>query len=135
MRDWSETQIGFVYYSGILLSIIMAVVVLLILRPKLQTGLVALVGKEQALFWGRVFRLTLLAIALVGALSVTFHGCRIDQYDHLLNSPYMTFRRGITQVARSSVFLARAIAGWLLAWLIYFCLYPKTKPDKPIASK
>ena len=57
MSNWSETQIGLVYYSGIAITIILAILVLVCLHKKLQSGLAVLVGMEHAAFWGQVFRL------------------------------------------------------------------------------
>jgi hypothetical protein len=118
MTEWSETGIGIIYCAGLVISIAISFIVLGFLRVK--KSLPAIADQKNWRFWARLFKITLLFGALTGALSVSFHGCHVDEYQHLLSSPLNTVNHGIQQVARSSEYAAWVIVAWLFFLGIYF---------------
>lgn len=120
MGKWSETGIGIIYFAGLAASVVLALAVLYCLRPKLERGLAAITGSSHLKFWGRLFKITLVFGALVGALSATFYGCNgVGDYKDLLASRFVTLNHGLKQVAYS----AGSLSGMLMWWLLFFCSY------------
>jgi hypothetical protein len=118
MVKWSEPEIGAVYFAGLIISIAVSLIVLGWLR--LKTGLSAIVGQKDLRFWLRLFKITLLFGAVTGVLSVSFHGCHVDEYENLLDSPLNTVNKGLMQVGRGSEYSALVIVAWLFFLGIFF---------------
>jgi hypothetical protein len=61
-----------------------------------------LFGPRAALMWGRLFRISLVTIALVGALTTKFYGCHgPTDYAAIAKSHEQMFERTTSQVAGS----------------------------------
>jgi len=119
---WSVTHIGLVYYLGLATLTALAGIVWLLLARRSSAGFAAVLRAEAAVFWRRMFSVTVLLLALLGALSVKFYGCSVTEYDHLLSSPAETVWRGLEQVAVGAKCLGYALCGWLLAHLLLLTL-------------
>jgi hypothetical protein len=122
MNSWAEKEIGFVYYGGLVITLVIIIVVLLLLQPRFKVAIQAMVGERTAAFWGHALRITLILLGMVGALSVTFYGCSVGQYEHLLSQPLYTVGRGFTQVSRGMIFFGRTFLAWFLFFGLYFLL-------------
>ncbi len=118
MTKWSETGIGIIYFAGLIIAFVISFIVFRFL--KLKKVLAVIVGRKDQRFWMSLVKITLLMGALAGALSVSFYGCHVDDYQHLLSSPLDTVNKGLLQVARGSQYSAWIIVAWLFFLGIYF---------------
>lgn len=115
MNDWTSTQIALVYFGGIALAILAALFVLLYLKPCRKTikdmwekhGKAGLAG----------FKSSLIAAALLGALSVNYLDCS-GEYEYLKQAGYESLSKGLEQVGRGLSLLAIAVGAWLLIFII-----------------
>jgi hypothetical protein len=126
MNNWTEREVGLVYYGGLAIALAVIIIVLLLLQPRLKGALQTITQERAAAFWGHALRITGILLGMVGALSVTFYGCNVGKYEHLLSHPMYTIGRGFTQVSRGTVFLGRTLLAWLLFFGLYFLLRKRT---------
>ena len=122
MKPWTETEIGLVFFSGLLIALIAGAFVLFFLRPfKIPINkITASVSK----IWSRSFITTLLLAGLIGALSVSFRDCG-GKYDYLLKSKKETVMKGLQQVSSSFEYLSWTMGFWLVIFLVMFILVAK----------
>lgn len=115
MNYWTSTQIALVYFGGIALAILAAILVLLYLRP---------CRKAFSAIWSKYrkagvlsFKSSVIAAALLGALSVNYLDCS-GEYEYLKEAGYLTLSKGLEQIGRALGLLAIMVAAWLLVFII-----------------
>ena len=65
-----------IYYTvGLTLALVVGIICYYIVGLPATPFLSSLFGKQRGQMWGRLFRLSLVSIALVGGLSTKFYGC------------------------------------------------------------
>lgn len=115
MKNWTEFHIAIVYYSGLIISVIMGVLILWYLRP--NKTLIKKITERFGKIWNGSFKTTVVMSGLLGAMSVTFKDCD-GNYDYLLKSPYNTAMKGVEQVSTSFDYLAIVLGIWLIVFVI-----------------
>lgn len=126
MNNWSEHQIGLIYLTGLLISIVISVWVLVYLSPIRKP--IKKITKTFDALWNHSFKTTVLLAGLLGALSVSFKDCK-GNYDYLLESKTKTVMKGVEQVSTAFGYLTVFIAIWLVIFITLF-LIMKTKNNK-----
>ncbi|MCF8296989.1 MAG: hypothetical protein K9J13_05520 [Saprospiraceae bacterium] len=116
MKNWTEFHIGIVYFSGLIISIITGIVVLLYLRP-IKSIIKKITGKLDFV-WNTSFKISVLMAGFLGALSVSYRSCN-GSYNLLIESRYETAMKGIEQVSVSFEHIAMILGIWLLIFLIF----------------
>lgn len=124
MNYWTSSQIALVYFGGIALAILAAILVLLYLRPTRKTFSVLWKKYRQAGLWG--FKSSLIAAALLGALSVNYLDCS-GEYEYLKEAGLLSLSKGLEQIGRALGLLAIMVGAWLLVFLIKLLI---NRPDK-----
>lgn len=127
MNNWSEYQIGVIYFLGLLISLIISISTLLYLRP-IRQPIKRIIEKFNAL-WSHSFKTTIFLAGLLGALSVSFKDCK-GNYNYLLESKTKTVMKGVEQVSATFGYLTVFLGIWLLIFITLFLLL-KTKNNKP----
>ncbi len=74
MTALTEVHIGIVYFSGLLVGVISAVLIIVYLHPLKTT--VGRITERSAPFWKRSFRSTLILAGLIGGIVGLFQGLR-----------------------------------------------------------
>lgn len=115
MKNWTEFHIAIVYYSGLIISVIVGVLILWYLRP--NKTLIKKITERFGKIWNGSFKTTVVMSGLLGAMSVTFKDCD-GNYDYLLKSPYRTAMKGVEQVSTSFDYLAIVLGIWLIVFVI-----------------
>jgi hypothetical protein len=115
MKEWTEFHIGMVYYSGLLISIISGIAVVLYLRP-VKSVLDKIVNKAVNL-WKSSFKTSIILAGLLGAMSVSFKDCS-GKYDYLINSPHNSITKGLEQISASCKYLALILGLWLIVFIL-----------------
>lgn len=115
MKNWTEFHIAIVYYSGLIISVIVGVLILWYLRP--NKTLIKKITERFGKIWNGSFKTTVVMSGLLGAMSVTFKDCD-GNYDYLLKSPYNTAMKGVEQVSTSFDYLAIVLGIWLIVFVI-----------------
>jgi hypothetical protein len=132
MTPWNETGIGIVFFTGLLLSIITGIGVLIFLMPVKKP--VDKITGNSGRIWFRSFLTTVMLAAFLGALSVSFRNCKGD-YDELLNSRRATVMKGMEQVSSSLDYLSWTLGFWLIIFLaVYIIAVKKTRktPEREV---
>lgn len=124
MRSWTEFHIAIVYFTGLLIALATAVLVLWYLLP-LKSTIKKIVEKFESL-WSGSFKTTIILAGLFGAMSVTFRDCD-GNYDYLLFSKKATITKGLEQVSSSFDYLTIVLGIWLLLFLILTLSGNKTR--------
>jgi hypothetical protein len=117
MKPWTETQIGLIFFGGLLAALITGVLAILYLRP-FNNQINRITGGITKI-WSHSFITTLMIAGLLGALSVSFRDCHGD-YDYLLKSKKETVMKGLQQVSSSLDYLSWTIGFWLILFLVIF---------------
>ncbi len=112
--ELTENHIAAVYYSGLILSLVSVIIILLYLRP-LKTVIKKITGRDTPL-WTRSFKSSLVLAGLVGAMSVSFRDCA-GSYDYLLDSGFLTVMKGFEQLSAAFEHLAFILLLWLVVFL------------------
>jgi len=127
MNDWTEYQIGLVYYSGIFISVVLTLVSLIYLHP--IKPVFKLITKKMGRFLDGSFRTTVVLAGILGAFSVSFRSCS-GSYQNLLESKQETLIKGMEQITASITYLWMILIFWLV-FFILLALFTKTKLSKP----
>lgn len=114
MSTWTEFHISLVYFSGLLVALIMSILTVLYLRP-VRATIKKIVGKLD-IIWNGSFKTTVILGGLLGAMSVTFRGCK-GNYDDLLESRHQTAMKGIEQISTSFDWLTIILGLWLVIFI------------------
>jgi hypothetical protein len=115
MKNWTELQIGIVYYSGLLISILAGAMGVLYLDPVkniLNKFALKFVG-----LWSNGFKSSIILAGLLGAMSVSFKDCS-GKYDYLLDSPQNTILKGCEQVSKAFEYVALVLGLWLIVFIL-----------------
>ena len=124
MKNWSELQIGIVYYAGLILAILASILVLVYLSPVKNT--IKKISKRFNILWSVSFKTTILIAGLLGAIVISFRDCT-GKYDYLLNSRVETLKKGFEQVSSSFKYLLIILILWLVIFLVLFLVQKKEK--------
>ncbi|WP_242084544.1 hypothetical protein [Aestuariivivens sediminis] len=116
MKNWTEFHIAIVYYSGLIISVIVDVLILWYLRP--NKTLIKKITERFGEIWNDSFKTSVVMSGLLGAMTVTFKDCD-GNYDYLLKSPYNTALKGVGQVSTSFDYLAIVLGIWLAVFVIF----------------
>lgn len=116
MSDWSEFHISIIYFTGLLVALIMSILVVLYLRPIKKT-IERIKGKIDTI-WHGSFKMTVILSGLLGAMSVTFKDCE-GNYDYLLESRFETAMKGFDQVASCFSYLAIVLGIWFVIFISF----------------
>ncbi len=127
MTYWTSTQIALVYFGGIALAILAAVLVLLYLRPCRKAFRVIWTKFRKAGILG--FKSSLIAAALLGALSVNYLDCS-GEYEYLKEAGYFTLTKGLEQIGRALGLLSIMTGAWLLVFIIKLFVNRHPKSEK-----
>ena len=127
MTYWTSTQIAVVYFAGIALAILAAVLVLLYLKPCRRALLFIWTRFRKAGSWG--FKSSLIAAALLGALSVNYLDCS-GEYEYLKESGHLVLTKGLEQIGRALVLLSITTGAWLLVFIIRLLVNRHPKSEK-----
>jgi len=119
VNNWTEPEIALVYFTGLTISLIAALILMRIFR----SGKIPLkkISDHLPAPWFRVLSTTLIITSLLGAMSVSFRDCH-GNYDTLLGSPKETLVKGLGQVSSSFRYLHWILLGWLIFFAVLFIL-------------
>jgi hypothetical protein len=117
MKGWTELQISIVYYAGLFLALLASASTLLYLRP--INFMIKKISEKSDKWWTGSFKVTVVLAGLLGAMSVSFRDCTGD-YDHLLDSPDITIKKGLQQVSTSFSFLISIFGMWFVIFLVLY---------------
>lgn len=128
MNHWTSTQIALVYFGGIALAILAAILVLLYLRPfrKVFSGIWSKYPKAGILG----FKSSLITAALLGALSVNYLDCS-GEYEYLKEAGYWTLSKGLEQIGKALGLLSIMVGAWLLVFIIRLLTNKHPKSEEP----
>lgn len=124
MKNWTEFHIGIVYYSGIIVSLLSAVLILIYLKPIKR--IFAILQNKYKAIWSISFKTTIIIAGLLGAMVVSFRDCN-GKYDYLLDSSYKTIHKGLDQLSSSFNYLLTILILWLVIFLVLFLVQKKEK--------
>jgi hypothetical protein len=90
------------YLAGLSIALLIGAICYYTVGHAATPLLRALFGAEAGRMWGRLFRISLVTMALVGALTTKFYGCRgPTDYAAVANSHELMLERTTGQVAAS----------------------------------
>jgi hypothetical protein len=115
MRNWTETDIGIIYFTGLFIALIISVLIVLYLS--LTKSIISKIAEKFETSLGFSFRGTILLAGLLGAMSVSFTDCS-GHYGYLLSSKFETVMQGLEQVSSSLKYLYIIIGFWLLVFVV-----------------
>lgn len=124
MKNWTEIQIGIVYFTGLFIALLGGILCLWYLRP-IKKPIKKITSKFR-LIWNRSFKTTVILAGLLGAMSVTFRDCE-GNYDYLLESRTKTIMKGIEQVSVSCDYLAVILGVWFVILITLLLTLNKKK--------
>jgi hypothetical protein len=127
MTYWTSTQIALIYFGGIALAILAAVLVLLYLKHCRRAFLVIWTKFRKTSIWG--FKSSLIVAALLGALSVNYLDCS-GEYEYLKESGYLVLTKGLEQIGTALVLLSITTGAWLLVFIIRMLVNRRSKSEK-----
>jgi hypothetical protein len=112
------------FFGGLLASLLAGVIAYYFVGHASAPLLAALFGNDAGRMWGRLYRMTLVTVALTGGLSVKFYGCSgpTDYQDVAQSHPAM-YALASAQAGQSMsylltfVLITAAVAAWAFAWL------------------
>ena len=124
----NEYQIGVIYFSGLLIALIISILVLLYLRPIQKP--IKKISEKFEMLWSNSFKTTVIFAGLLGALSVSFKDCK-GNYDYLLESKTKTVMKGVEQVSSAFDYLTVFIIVWFVIFITLFMMlkFKKNKSD------
>lgn len=122
----NEYQIGVIYFSGLLIALIISILVLLYLRPIQKP--IKKISEKFEMLWSNSFKTTVILAGLLGALSVSFKDCK-GNYDYLLESKTKTVMKGVEQVSSAFSYLTVFIIVWFVIFITLFMML-KFKKNK-----
>lgn len=122
----NEYQIGVIYFSGLLIALIISILVLLYLRPIQKP--IKKISEKFEILWSKSFKTTVILAGLLGALSVSFKDCK-GNYDYLLESKTKTVMKGVEQVSSAFGYLTVFIIVWFVIFITLFMML-KFKKNK-----
>jgi hypothetical protein len=117
MNPWTEYQIGIVFFTGLIIALASSVLIFIYLQPTI--GLLSKITGKIGAFWNRSFKISLLFVGLLGAMSVTFTDCS-GSYGFLLDSKNKTIVKGLEQVSESFEYLTIVLGLWLFFFIALF---------------
>jgi hypothetical protein len=124
VSNWSEPHIALVYFTGLIISLIAAWVLIRIFR---SAGIpLKKISNYSPAPWFRTFSTTLIIASLLGAMSVSFRDCH-GNYDTLLGSPKETLAKGLDQLSSSARYLHWILLGWLIFFAVLVIVAGRTK--------
>jgi len=112
------------FLGGILASLVVGAIAYFSVGHLSTPFFMALFGDEAGKLWGRLYRLTLITVALTGALSVKFYGCSgPTDYEALAQSHSAMFQHASSQAEQSMGYLATflTVAAAVLLATFAFC--------------
>lgn len=127
MTYWTSTQIALIYFGGIALAILAAVLALLYIKPCRRAFLVIWTTFRKTSIWG--FKSSLIVAALLGALSVNYLDCS-GEYEYLKESGYLVLTKGLEQIGTALVLLSITTGAWLLVFIIRMLVNRRPKSEK-----
>ena len=95
MMPWTESHVWFVYFTALLISLVIGIMTILYLRSRPILRIVGNLG--TSVIWRRSFTTTIWMSALLGALTVSVRDCDGIYYD-FVGQPGLTLRLGINEV-------------------------------------
>jgi len=118
MNIWSELHIGIVYFTGLVISLLAVICVIIYLR---QNKSVLKKITTVPGIWNSSFRVTVLLSGLLGAMSVSFRDCK-GKYEYLLESKQETVMKGIEQVSVSFQWIAFILILWFFIFIVLWMI-------------
>jgi hypothetical protein len=114
MNNWTEYNIGIIYFAGLFIALFISILIIIYLRP--IKSIMSKITNKFHILWNHSFKVTILLAGLLGAMSVSFKSCQ--EYDYLLESKYKTVMKGIDQVSTSFNYLVLILGIWFLFFLV-----------------
>lgn len=124
MKNWTDIHIGIVYYSAILIGLIMSLLSLYYLRP-IKFAIKKITAKYSSI-WNHSFKVTVILSGLIGAMSVSFTDCH-GSYQHLSESSFKTVMKGLEQVSKSIEILTGIFILWFILFLVLWMIRSKKR--------
>ena len=122
MKNWTEFQIGVIYFLGLLVALLSTILCIWYLRPINKP--IKKITREFGALWNGSFKTTVIISGLLGAILVSFKDCE-GNYDYLLESKSKTVLKGLEQVSTSFDYLTITMGIWLVIFIALFLILNK----------
>lgn len=128
------------YLTGLTLSLIVGIVCYYVVGFAATPLWQFLFGSQAGPLWGRLFRMSVVVVALVGGLSTKFYGCGGPaDYDAVARDQRLMLERTSTQLGESmhatAQYLLLAAACCALAYAIYGLRKGSPPNSSPVAGE
>jgi hypothetical protein len=117
VSNWTEFDIGLVYFTGLIISLVASLILIGWIRP-VKIRPMSITG-NSSLISVRTFITSLVIVSLLGAMSVSFRDCH-GNYDALLNSKTETIMKGASQLSAALQYLKWITLFWLLIFAFLY---------------
>lgn len=88
------------YVAGLSMALGVGIVLYFVVGGRAMPLLKSLFGEQAGMLWGRAFRLTLVAYAMIGGLATSWYGCHgYSDYQHIAQNKEVMFQKTTEQVS------------------------------------